>query len=217
VETALFGLGRPTSDVGSLADALQSVIGAGKQDLPMLVLLANADSAKQTSAAGMLGEEVSFITTFAWVGISLTQTASPATARVGNTLTYRAIISNDDATTANNLVLSSTVPSALTIQSVIPSQGTCTITGQNVSCALGLLPGGVDAEVAYTIVPTAAAAGTTVSHTMTLTLDEDAADPAGLTNTVTLPVVGQPTLTLQILSDSEVVEAGGRFTYTMKV
>ncbi|HVF33866.1 MAG TPA: IPTL-CTERM sorting domain-containing protein [Candidatus Saccharimonadia bacterium] len=69
------------------------------------------------------------------LAVSKTDSADPAF--VGAPLTYTVSATNNGPNTANNVVLTDTLPAGVTFVSATPSQGTCTRSGSVVTCTVG--------------------------------------------------------------------------------
>lgn len=84
-------------------------------------------------------------------------TDSPDPVHVGNTLTYTLTILNNGPSAAGGVVLTSTMPAAVSIGSISPSQGICSNNGNVINCTLGVINNGSTATI--TISGTANSAG----------------------------------------------------------
>ncbi|WP_194282972.1 DUF11 domain-containing protein [Saccharothrix syringae] len=92
--------------------------------------------------------------------VSVSVVDSPDPVSLGDNVTYTATVSNAGPDTATGATMSSgqLTGDALGIVSVTPSQGSCTVNGPNVSCALGAIAASASATV--TIVGTPASTNT---------------------------------------------------------
>src|SRR3989475_8032811 len=87
-------------------------------------------------------------TTIPMSDVALTGSVSPEPAAVGDTLTYQLTVNNKGPARGSGSTLSVTLAAGLTPGAVTPSQGSCTQSGQSVSCALGVLEvGGATQQV----------------------------------------------------------------------
>ncbi|PUA79781.1 DUF11 domain-containing protein [Nocardioides currus] len=74
--------------------------------------------------------------------LSLTKSVSPANPVPGTDVTYTLVATNNGASRAATVALTDTLPSSLAVRTATTNRGTCTITGNQVSCtAAGLDPG----------------------------------------------------------------------------
>ncbi len=87
-------------------------------------------------------------------GISITGTASPDPATVGQPLTFTLTVTNDSDT--QNVGLKDFLPSGATFVSATPSQGRCAEGHDSeIACQLGEVPSGGSATVEVVVTPTA--------------------------------------------------------------
>ncbi|MEY3219565.1 MAG: hypothetical protein RIT27_922 [Pseudomonadota bacterium] len=89
------------------------------------------------------------------VDISVTQTL-PTEGLINTAFSAKITIQNSILDSASNVVLTDTLPAGVTINSVVPSQGTCSPSGNTLTCALGNLAANATATVNMTLTPTAA-------------------------------------------------------------
>jgi uncharacterized repeat protein (TIGR01451 family) len=71
--------------------------------------------------------------------LALTGSVAPEPASVGDTLTYQLAVNNMGPARATGGTLSVTLPADMTLGTATASQGSCTPSGQSVSCALGAI------------------------------------------------------------------------------
>lgn len=121
--------------------------------------------------------------------LSLTKTASADTVAVGDSLTFELTVDNAGPTTAKAVSLTDGVPAAFSLTSVTPSQGSCSVAGNDVSCALGNLAAGASATV--TIAASAICAATT-ENTANVTSAWTDPDPADNQAAKSVAVTGSP-------------------------
>src|SRR5207302_4616916 len=80
--------------------------------------------------------------------VALTGSVSPEPAAVGDTLTYQLTVNNKGPARGSGGTLTLVLPAALAPRDATPSQGSCTWSGQSLSCALGVLEvGGATQQV----------------------------------------------------------------------
>ncbi|MBK8150618.1 MAG: DUF2341 domain-containing protein [Acidobacteria bacterium] len=87
--------------------------------------------------------------------LGITQTDSPDPVRVGNTLTYTLVVTNDGPATATGVNVNDILPSGVTYVSATSDHGTCSRPGA-VSCDLGTLNNGASANITITVTPNSA-------------------------------------------------------------
>ncbi|MCA9127805.1 MAG: DUF11 domain-containing protein [Planctomycetales bacterium] len=145
--------------------------------------------------------------------LTITKSDSPDPVGVGNTLTYTILVTNTGPSTANNVVVSDTLPTGLTFVSVSTTAGTASeaagvITGNIASMA-------VAGTATITVIATvdAAFAGATIANTATAVADEAALVTAN-SNTTVNPEVD---LSIAKVDDVDPVDRGGRVVYTLQI
>jgi uncharacterized repeat protein (TIGR01451 family) len=106
--------------------------------------------------------------------VSVSLSASQATAQVPTPFTYNAIVSDAGPYAATTVKLTDALPAGLTIGSPTTSQGSCSVAGSNVTCQLGTLAPGATASVSIPVTPTAAGLG---MHTANASVSADQIDP----------------------------------------
>jgi uncharacterized repeat protein (TIGR01451 family) len=133
---------------------------------------------------------------------------------VGQQDTVTDTITNNTAATAPNVTF--TDPGAgYVINSVTPSQGSCTHTANTVSCALGAMAPGSAATV--TIVLTGTSAGT-LTLTGVANMSDPEPSPAANTATVQITVIGfSADMAVRVTPSRTTVAAGQTFSYLLRV
>jgi uncharacterized repeat protein (TIGR01451 family) len=150
--------------------------------------------------------------------LSIVKTASVTNFVVGLPASYTLTVTNTgSAATTAAATVSDTVPASLTLGTPLPAG--CTASGQSVTCTIasGLAAG---ANVAFTIpvTPTAAASGTTVVNTATVSGGGDATCPGAVhcSDTVSIPTEA-PQLTLVKTASTSNFVVGVPASYTLTV
>ena len=160
--------------------------------------------------------------------LALTKTASSATAHPGGQVSFVLAVRNQGPREATGVTVQDPIPSGLFVQSAQPSQGTCTLTVEQLVCRLGSLVSGGQALVSVTYTVAADASGTLVNEASVF---GDQPDPDPSNNiarsaiTVTpLPVAPpdpgpQPIANLVVTKhvNHSTALVGQRLTYTIKV
>jgi uncharacterized repeat protein (TIGR01451 family) len=159
--------------------------------------------------------------------VALTVTASPSPATSGTEITYTIAGTNTGGSKITNVVLSDQLNGVGTIQAppatpqyvVTASQGSCTQSGQLVTCNLGTVAGGASFTVTVRGVVTAPA-GSTINNTASVTGTRSAQNFTTNASVQTLVQSGTtgtlPDLTLSKSAPTSVA-AGASFDYTLTV
>jgi uncharacterized repeat protein (TIGR01451 family) len=100
--------------------------------------------------------------------LRLTKTGAPATAHVGDRVSYTVTVTNPGTTPVTGVLVSDTLPANAELVSATATVGACSGTVTLV-CTLGTLAAGQSATVTIVIRPTPAAAGTTLTDTAVAT------------------------------------------------
>jgi uncharacterized repeat protein (TIGR01451 family) len=114
--------------------------------------------------------------------LAVTMTESPSPAFVGNRMTYAITVTNNGPSTATGVTGVDTLPDPklVTYESAVASQGSCSVSGKNVTCSLGTLASGASATI--TVKVTAIKDGK-ASNKVIVTANES--DPTGRNNSAT--------------------------------
>jgi uncharacterized repeat protein (TIGR01451 family) len=155
--------------------------------------------------------------------LALTASDSPNPAAVGQDLTYTLTVTNTGVTSPSGPVrLTDTLPANVMFVSATASQGTFTRSGRLVMFDLGVIPrNGGTATATITVRPTAAAGGTTLINTATVTSTVNDPDEADDTATATTDVVSATAssadLAVTETASPDPVAIGQEVTYTATV
>ncbi len=124
--------------------------------------------------------------------LAIVKSATQGSARVGDNITYTLVATNNGPSAATGVVVTDTLPAGLGVVSANATQGSCSVAGSQVSCAIGTLPPGGLASI--TLIASANAAGIVVN---TASIGGVQADPlpANNSSSATVAVVlRSPTL-----------------------
>ncbi|GAA5107345.1 hypothetical protein GCM10023339_05250 [Alloalcanivorax gelatiniphagus] len=146
----------------------------------------------------------------------LAVTKVPVTSPIvaGRPVQYLLTVTNNGPSDAAGVTLADAVPAALSAVSATSAAGSCTVTGQDVSCALGSVAAGGSVQVR---VDGRLAAGATGTLSNTATVSSPTADPAPGNNSATsdAPVTGSADLA--VTKTAAPVVDGNVATYTIAV
>jgi uncharacterized repeat protein (TIGR01451 family) len=122
--------------------------------------------------------------------LSVTKSDDPDPVAVDQPLTYTIDVANDGPAPANEVRLTDTLPSDVTVTSITPSQGSCSIDGSTVTCTLGSIGRGGTARITIVVDP----GSTPRSLTNTARVSSELRDPDESDNSATemTQVVSEP-------------------------
>ena len=144
--------------------------------------VANTATVTENEVDPVPGDNTASATTYVDpADLSVTGTASPNPVVAGQVLSETWSVQNAGPLGATGVQLTEQVQAGVSIRSTSASQGTCTASGQKVTCQLGLLANGGSATVAVGLVP----AANVVSVTDTATVSGNQVDQNPANNTAT--------------------------------
>ncbi len=163
--------------------------------------------------AMVLGAQAVLATQGAQADLAVSKADAPDPAQVGGNLTYTLTVTNNGPAQATGIVLTDTLPAMVTLVSATPSQGSCSVAGNAVTCSLGGLGGSASAAATIVVTPTA---GGTLSNTASVTATE--ADPNTANNTATATtLVNAADLAVSKADAPDPAQVGSNLTYTLTV
>ncbi len=128
---------------------------------------------------------VRYVTREPSADLSLTDTASPASVKVGESLTYTLAVANTGPDEAVNTKLTDALPANVSVESAQTTVGSCS-GSSTVTCELGILASGATVTVTITVKATAAGTASDAASVTSETPDPSAANnSAAATATVT--------------------------------
>ncbi len=141
-------------------------------------------------------------------------TVSPQRVKAGQEVTFTATIRNNGPSPATQVVLISDLnpSSGVRLVSTIATQGSCTASGNGVTCNLGALTRGATATVTIKIIPTLGGALASLASVSGNEFDPNVANNTRSATTQVDPVAD---LAVQRLEAPETVTAGCNVTYTI--
>lgn len=146
--------------------------------------------------------------------LTIHKSASVTQVTAGDSFTYRLDVANTGDGTANNAVVTDTIPAGLAIGTVTPSVGTCTTSGQNVTCNLGDLAKNATASITIAVTTSTAKCGT-VTNTGSVKADNNATVDSNPVDV--LIICPNPSLEITKSASATTVTVGDSFDYTLVV
>ena len=86
--------------------------------------------------------------------LSIAKVASSSVAYLGQPVTFTVTVANDGDADAGAVTVTDALPVGLSLVSATPAQGTCDVTGDTATCALGTLASGASADIDVVATPT---------------------------------------------------------------
>ncbi len=210
-----------TCAVGSLAVGASRVItlvGRVDADTPEGTVLSNratvASATTDPAEANNTATHVTSVRTAA--DVSVTKSVSPSPLIAGSPATYTLVARNTGPSTARDVRVTDTLPSGVTVASAAFAGGSCTVTGQTVTCTRSALASGATADVVLRVAVDPAQTANVVNTASVATTSSDPA-PDNDTTTITTPVVNLADLEVVKSVDQRDVVAGTGLTYTLTV
>jgi uncharacterized repeat protein (TIGR01451 family) len=189
-----------------------AVTGALSNSLTVAAAESDPNSANNTALTST--------SVIALADLALTQSATPNPATVDANLTFDLVVSNSGPTGASSVLVSDSLPAAVSFVSTSVTQGNCTQSGGVVNCSLGSLASGAGASVSIVVMPTVA--GVTLSNTASISAAETDPNPGNNNATNSVPVTGGISNNVdlgleQIIDSPDPVIVGETLTYTVRL
>jgi uncharacterized repeat protein (TIGR01451 family) len=146
--------------------------------------------------------------------LSLTKSDSPDPILAGELLTYTLAVHNAGPSSATAVELEDTLPSGVTFESAVPTQGTCSESSGTVTCALGTLADEADAGVEIEVRPQAGGTLTNEANVSSGVADPNSADNVASAETTVDPAAD---LSLTKTDSPDPVLEGHQLTYALTV
>jgi uncharacterized repeat protein (TIGR01451 family) len=146
--------------------------------------------------------------------LSMTDTASHSRVTVGDTVIYTLVAKNAGPDAAGDAKITDTLPSRVDARSATTTQGTCSLTGNAVSCATGTLAAG--ATVTVRIRSVAIKPGSAADAAKVIAPSGGVDDPANNASAAAVKIA-KPTLRLTQTINRTTIGAGRTATYTIRV
>jgi uncharacterized repeat protein (TIGR01451 family) len=122
--------------------------------------------------------------------VQITGSGSPSLSFPGNTLTYTLLVTNAGPSMATGVILSNTLPASVNYGSASSTLGTCTRSGQLVTCNIGTLTNTNVATITIVVTNSGAGVLTNIANLFATSADGNSANnTATIINTVSLPTL----------------------------
>jgi large repetitive protein len=163
----------------------------------------------------------STVTTTVGPDADLAITKTMGKAEAGKPLVYTLAITNKGPSASSAVTVKDTLPAGTTFKSAAPSQGTCSASGQSVTCQLGALASGGSAQVSITVEVAATATGS-IRNVASVEGPEPDPDKSNNENAVEGPVTpappgGTPNLKVVKTADTSTPQVGVPFSYDVAI
>ena len=198
VSATLSSSGSCSESLGVVDCSFDGAINNGASETVTIVVTAPATAGSITNNASVSTARVDPITandsasvdTIVTIAdeadLSLSKSDSPDPVNVNQALSYSLTIDNLGPDDATDVVLVDTLPAAVTFQSAISSQGSCSESGGTVTCNLGIIANAANATVDIIVIAPPSAGSITNNASVSASTDDfdPANDSASETTTV---------------------------------
>ncbi len=219
---ALQGLAVTCTTVGPLqpGDTLSgSITLQAAPSLPAGTALTNTASVSSPTSDPNLSNNSApvTVTTTTSADISVTKTIVPDPIVAGGTATYNITVVDHGPSDAQAVTAADTVPAGLTVTDASPSQGTCSISGQTVTCAIGTMAADSTVTIAVSVSVPASATGPFANTATASSATTPDPDLSNNTSSINTNVTAQADLRMIKTASAATVNAGSGLTYTLTV
>ncbi len=185
--------------------------------VPVAALPASPGAGSQlTATSTVLGATSEFSGNVTVTGVpsiadlSLTLTDVPDPAAVGQAVTYLARVTNTGPDGATGATTTITLPAGTTVSDVVPSQGTCGVTGLTVTCTLGAIASTNSATITIVSIPTQPGLRTATATVLATEADPAPANNAATTTTTVAGAAGTSDISVAVHSSRLTPTVQGR-------
>jgi uncharacterized repeat protein (TIGR01451 family) len=200
----------PTMALNEVVTIVINVIGPGNVGTFFNTASITADETDPVPANNNKTQDTSVLEPL--VDLVITKSDSPDPVSVGQNLVYGLFISNNGPAAASGVVVQDTLPAGVTFSTAVASQGTCAHASGVVTCNLGNLAYQGNANVAITVVPTAAG---TLNNSATVDAAETDTDTTNNTDNEVTTVQGSADLSITKTGPSGIQYTGENMTYNL--
>ena len=121
--------------------------------------------------------------------LSINKSGAPEPVNQGDTLTYTLTVANNGPASANNVVVTDPLPSAVTYQSSSATQGTCSQAGGTVTCNIGTMSNGQIVTITISVTATTFNASSFAVNTATVSSTTSDPDPSNNSSTFNSTII----------------------------
>jgi uncharacterized repeat protein (TIGR01451 family) len=126
--------------------------------------------------------------------MSISKSASPASALIGNSIVYTVLASNLGPAQATFVSVIDSLPAGVTFQSVTATQGSCSVSGLVVSCSVGTVNSGASVTIAIQVL--APSTSGSITNIARVSAAQNDPTPANNRTTLVTSVTTVPALTV---------------------
>lgn len=199
--------------VGAFSPTITLVVATNAGSVPTVLNLSTVSGNEPDPVAiNNTANETTTVNPAADLAVTVADAPDPVVA--GGNVTYTVTVANSGPSAATAVVLTNTLPAAVTFVSATPSAGTCAAPAAGAfTCNLGTINSGANATVVVVVTTTGA---TAASITNSATATAAVADPSAANNTGAAATTVNPSANLSLtLADApDPATQGGNITYT---
>ena len=148
------------------------------------------------------------------VDLSLNQSDSADPSPAGGQLAYTIEVNNSSSAMATGVLVNDTIPTGVPFVSVNSTQGSCTRSGDTVTCRVPSLAAGATATITLLLKPNAVGTITNTANVVANEPDTDATNNSSTEDTTTSPSCE---IKVTVTDFKTTIPAGQKNTYTIKV
>ena len=118
------------------------------------------------------------------VNLVVEQQPDAQSVSVGQTFNYNVTVSNLGSDSSENVILTDTIPEDVTLGTIVTSQGSCLVAGDQVTCMLGSVDGGSQVSLVVPVTPTAVGTVTSAVSAVGSSADSDDDNNAAVSSVI---------------------------------
>lgn len=155
-----------------------------------------------------------YVTVTSSADLILLKDSCPKDTIIGSPIEYSITVLNNGPSTANNVIVTDTLPAGVTVQSIVTSQGSYQQTGNTITFNLGSLNMNDRANIRITVIPNAEGS---IENTAKVTSNEPDPNTENNHDSVVNNVGPAADISITKKASSDVIVTGQTFTYTLLV